>query len=43
MAVGAQYSTVTPYFSIVAHQRSLSGKSGVPSYITQVAPLPSGP
>src|SRR4030088_1604388 len=39
IAVGAQYSTVTPYFSMVAHQRSLSGKSGVPSYITEVTPL----
>src|SRR4051812_9543247 len=43
MAVGAQYRIVTPYFSMIDHQRSLSGKSGVPSYITLVAPLQSGP
>src|SRR4051812_26204738 len=43
MAVGAQYKMVTPYFSISDHHRSLSGKSGVPSYITLVAALHSGP
>src|SRR5437588_7793508 len=43
IAVGAQYKIVTPYFSTIDHQRSLSGKSGVPSYITPVAPLHSGP
>src|SRR5436190_6042937 len=43
MAVGAQYRIDTPYFSMIDHQRSLSGKSGVPSYITPVAPLVSGP
>src|SRR3954468_14915754 len=43
MAVGAQYRIVTPYFSMIDHHRSLSGKSGVPSYITPVAPLQSGP
>src|SRR5437588_7022786 len=26
MAVGAQYRMVTPYFSMIDHQRSLSGK-----------------
>src|SRR5206468_10234751 len=43
IAVGAVYSTVTPYRSTIDHQRSLSGKSGVPSYITEVTPLQSGP
>src|SRR3954463_11715982 len=43
IAVGAQYRIVTPYFSMIDHHRSLSGKSGVPSYITPVAPLASGP
>src|SRR4030081_2136850 len=37
IAVGAQYSTLTLYFSTIDHQRSLSGKSGVPSYMTPVA------
>src|SRR3954447_22590385 len=43
MAVGAVYRIVTPYFSATAHSRSLPGVSGVPSYITDVAPLVSGP
>ena len=43
MAVGAQYRMVTPYFSMIDHQRSLSGKSGVPSYMTPVEPFASGP
>src|SRR3954454_16883537 len=43
MAVGAVYRMVTPYFSATAHSRSLPGVSGVPSYITDVAPLVSGP
>src|SRR5579859_7778016 len=43
MAVGAVYRMVTPYFSTIDQERSLSGKSGDPSYITQVAPLASGP
>src|SRR3954451_5208555 len=43
MAVGAQYRMLTPYRSMIDHQRSLSGKSGVPSYITLVAALQSGP
>ena len=34
---------VTPYFSTMRQKRSLSGKSGVPSYMTPVAPLASGP
>jgi hypothetical protein len=34
---------VTSYFSTIDHSRSLSGKSGVPSYITLVARLVSGP
>src|SRR5919197_6672772 len=38
IAVGAQYRIETLYFSMIAHQRSLSGKSGVPSYITPVVP-----
>ncbi len=43
IAVGAVYSNVTPYFSTISHQRPLCGVSGVPSYITCVAPLASGP
>ncbi len=43
MAVGAQYRMLTLYFSMIAHQRSLSGKSGVPSYMTPVTPFASGP
>src|SRR5665213_2274524 len=43
MAVGAQYRMVTPYRSMIDHQRSRPGVSGVPSYITEVAPLASGP
>src|SRR6478735_2990030 len=43
IAVGAVYSTVTPYFSTIAQKRSLPGKLGTPSYITVLAPLASGP
>ena len=55
MAVGAVYSWVTPYRSMMSHSRSLGhdalspvrnsgrGVSGVPSYITEVHPLASGP
>src|SRR5687767_16005724 len=43
IAVGAQYRIVILYFSMIDHQRSLSGKSGVPSYMTPVAPFASGP
>src|ERR1035437_5137403 len=34
IAVGAVYKTVTPYFSMISHQRPWCGLSGVPSYIT---------
>src|SRR5688572_6038871 len=43
MAVGAVYRMLTPYFSMMRQKRSLSGQSGVPSYMTTVAPLESGP
>ena len=43
MAVGAVYNIVQRYFSIISQNRSLSGKSGEPSYITVVAPLAKGP
>ena len=43
MAVGAVWKMVTPYFSTMRHRRSLSGQSGVPSYITWVTPLAMGP
>ncbi len=43
IAVGAAYSVVTPYLAMISHQRPLCGVSGVPSYITWVAPLASGP
>src|SRR5688500_11970361 len=43
IAVGAVYRMVTPYFSAIDHKRSLSGVSGVPSYMTEVAPFASGP
>src|SRR5437879_11061922 len=43
IAVGAVYRIVALYRSTMSHQRSLSGKSGVPSYITEEAPLQSGP
>src|SRR6266550_3138815 len=42
IAVGAQYRIETLYFSMIDHQRSLSGKSGVPSYMTPVVPLARG-
>src|SRR2546427_6372227 len=42
IAVGAQYRIETLYFSMIDHQRSLSGKSGVPSYMTPVVPFASG-
>ena len=43
IAVGAQYRIETLYFSMIDHQRSLSGKSGVPSYMTPVDPFARGP
>src|SRR3954468_7322106 len=43
IAVGAVYSSVTPYFWTISHQRPWCGVSGVPSYITWVAPFESGP
>src|SRR3977135_1336141 len=43
IAVGAQYRIVTLYFSMMDPHRSLSGKSGLPSYMTPVAPFASGP
>ena len=43
IAVGAQYRIETLYFSMIDHQRSLSGKSGVPSYMTPVVPFANGP
>src|SRR5688500_16425412 len=39
IAVGAVYRIVTPYSSTIDHQRSRPPASGVPSYITCVAPL----
>ena len=41
--VGAVYKIVTPYFATISKIRPLCGVSGVPSYITCVAPLISGP
>src|SRR5215207_4966342 len=43
MAVGAVYRMLTLYRSMIDHHRSFWGKSGLPSYITDVAPLASGP
>ncbi len=43
MAVGAVYSSVTPYFWTISQNRPWCGVSGVPSYMTWVAPLASGP
>ena len=43
IAVGAQYRIETLYFLTISHQRPRSGVSGVPSYMTEVAPLASGP
>ena len=43
MAVGAVYSTVTPYLATMRQKRSGSGQLGAPSYIRLVAPLASGP
>ena len=43
IAVGAQYRMFTLCFSMISHQRPLCGVSGVPSYITDVVPLASGP
>jgi hypothetical protein len=34
---------VTLYFCTISHHRPRCGVSGVPSYITLVAPLASGP
>ncbi|CAB4724941.1 unannotated protein [freshwater metagenome] len=41
--VGAVYKIVTPYLATSSKMRPLCGVSGVPSYITCVAPLISGP
>src|SRR5215216_5838672 len=38
MAVGAQYRIETLYSSMISHQRSHVGVSGVPSYMTPVVP-----
>src|SRR5215213_8339273 len=43
MAVGAVERIVTPNRSQISQNRSFSGQSGAPSYITHVAPLASGP
>ena len=43
IAVGAQYRTVTLYSSMICHQRSHDGVSGVPSYMIPVVALASGP
>ncbi len=43
IAVGAVYRIETRYFSTSSHQRPLCGVSGVPSYISDVARLASGP
>src|SRR3954471_23548494 len=42
MAVGAVYRIDTLYRSTIDHHRSLPPASGVPSYITCVAPFASG-
>ncbi len=43
MAVGAVYRIVTPYFCTISQKRPWCGVSGVPSYMTCVAPFASGP
>ncbi|CAM5488257.1 hypothetical protein STENM327S_09069 [Streptomyces tendae] len=43
IAVGAVYRIVTPYFCTISQNRPWCGVSGVPSYMTCVAPLASGP
>src|SRR5947209_15358168 len=43
IAVGAVYRMLTPYFWTIDQKRSLSGKSGEPSYMTHAAPLAIGP
>ena len=43
IAVGRGVEDRDPYFSMISHQRPRCGVSGVPSYITCVAPLASGP
>jgi hypothetical protein len=43
IAVGAQYKMLTWYFAISSHHLPLWGVSGVPSYMTEVAPLAKGP
>src|SRR3954453_10448293 len=43
IAVGAVYRIVPPYFCTSSHQRPRCGVSGVPSYMTWVAPLGGGP
>ncbi len=43
ISVGAVYRMVTPYFCTISQNRPLCGVSGVPSYMTWVAPFDSGP
>jgi hypothetical protein len=43
IAVGAVYRIETRCFSTICQKRSLSGQSGAPSYMRQVAPAASGP
>ena len=43
IVVGAVYRIVTSYSCTISHQRPRCGVSGVPSYITEVARLASGP
>ena len=43
IAVGAVYRIVMRYFSTSSQNRPRCGVSGVPSYMTCVAPLDSGP
>src|SRR4029079_6663690 len=43
IAVGAQYRIVALWSETISPHRPLCGVSGVPSYISDVAPLASGP
>src|ERR687891_1524480 len=43
IAVGAVYRIVARCFAAIDHHRSLSGKSGAPSYMIEVVPFASGP
>ncbi len=43
ISVGAVYRIVTPYLCTSSQNRPRCGVSGVPSYMTSVAPLASGP